>query len=129
MRQFQRTALRASMRMLVRVSLMLAMVLAIVLSIAAPAKAAPDWIAKSNEHSQLVLDLVARYNPEAAANLGVDGYDEGIFDLEEKLYERTRADTENLLAELKKREAAEKQPLVRQDLGILVKAVEDNLRT
>ena len=130
MRQFQRTALRASMRMLVRVPLTPAMVIAIVLSIAAPSVAAvPDWIAKSNEHSQLVLDLLAKYNPEAAANLGVDGYDEGIFDLEEKLYERTRADTENLLAELKKREAAEKEPLVRQDLGILVKAVEDNLRT
>jgi hypothetical protein len=87
------------------------------------------WIEESNRHSQLVLDLLARYNPETAAGLGVDGYDEKIRDLEEGLYERSKNDTEALLAELGKRHLAERHPLVRQDLGILVKAVQDNLRT
>jgi uncharacterized protein (DUF885 family) len=87
------------------------------------------WIAESNKHSQLVLDLLARYNPEAAAGVGVDGYDEMVLDLRDDLYERSKADTEELLAELKRLHRTEKHPLVRQDLGILVKAVQDNLRT
>jgi hypothetical protein len=95
----------------------------------ATAMAQPDWIAASNEHSQLVLGLVAKYNPEAAAGIGVDGYDQAIIDLGERLYERSKADREALLVELNKRRVAEKHPLVRQDLGILVKSVEDNLRT
>ena len=96
---------------------------------AGPASAEADWIAKSNEHSQLVLNLLAKYNPEAAAGLGVDGYDEKIIDLGENLNERSKKDAEALLAELERRHAAEKDSLVRQDLGILIKAVQDNLRT
>ena len=101
----------------------------VLLAFSAAASAQVDWIAASNDHSQLVLKLVAKYNPEAAAGIGVDGYDEAIVDLRENLYERSKADREALLVELKKRRANEKHPLVRQDLGILVKAVEDNLRT
>ena len=88
-----------------------------------------DWIGKSDEHSELVLEVVARFNPEVAAGLGVEGYDEDVVDLGDNLYQRTRAASEKLLAELKKRRQAERHPLVRQDLGILIKAVEDDLRT
>jgi uncharacterized protein (DUF885 family) len=102
---------------------------AILLAFSAAAEAQPDWIAESNRHSQLVLDLLARYNPEAAAGLGVDGYDESIRDLRDGVYERSKADTEELLVELKNRHRAEKHPQVAQDLGILVKAVEDDLRS
>jgi hypothetical protein len=101
----------------------------VLMAVSASAYAGTDWIAESNRHSELVLDLLARYNPESAAGLGVDGYDESIVDLREGLYERSKADTEALLAELKKRHQAEEHPLVRQDLGILLEAVEDNMRT
>ena len=93
------------------------------------ASAEADWIARSNEHSQLVLNLLAKYNPEAAAGLGVDGYDEKIIDLGKNFNERSKKDAEALLAELEKRHEMEKHPLVRQDLAILIKAVQDNLRT
>jgi hypothetical protein len=98
-------------------------------TLAGPAAAEADWIAKSNEHSQLVLNLLARYNPEAAAGLGVDGYDEAIIDLRENLDGRSKKDAEAVLAELQERRQAEQHPLVRQDLEILIKSVEDNLRT
>jgi hypothetical protein len=76
-----------------------------------------------------VLESVAKFNPESAASLGVDGYDEEVIDLGEQLYERQRQDSERLLAELKLKLQAAKDPRVRQDLGILVKAVEDSLHS
>jgi hypothetical protein len=123
MHHFDRTAARATTG--ARICLLAAVLFALLPT----AHSQPTWIAESNRHSQLVLDLLAKYNPEAAAGLGVDGYDEMIMDLGDDLYERSKADREGLLAELKRRHRDEKQPLIRQDLGILVKAVQDNLRT
>jgi hypothetical protein len=91
--------------------------------------AGTKWIEESNEHSELVLESVAKFNPEAAASLGVDGYDEEIIDLGENLYERQKEDSGKLLAELKRRLQTAEDSRVRQDLGILIQAVEDNLRT
>lgn len=83
----------------------------------------------SNQHSDLVLRTLARFSPESAGDLGVDGLDEEIVDLRENLYERSLADSESNLAELKTRLAAAEHPFVRQDLGILIKAIEDNIQT
>lgn len=88
-----------------------------------------DWIEKSDEHARLVLESFAKFNPESAASLGVDGYDEEIVDLRENLYERGMADSRSILAELKERQQSAELPKVRQDLGLLIKAVEDNSRT
>lgn len=87
------------------------------------------WVAESNRHTQLVLDAQARFNPEGAAALGVDGLDEEIFDLKPRLYERTLEVANSVLAELRTRLDAATHPLVRQDIQILIKSVEDFIRT
>ncbi len=96
---------------------------------ATPAMAQNDWVQKSNEHAQIVLEAVARFNPETAGSIGVDGLDEEILDLREDLYERDIADSERVLGELRIRLAEESHPAVRQDLGILIKAVDDGIHT
>ena len=98
--------------------------------IVSPAKAGDeDWVAKSNEHAQVVLEVMAEFSPEGAASMGVEGLDEEITDLSEGIYERGLQASYELLEELKRREAKESNSKVRQDLGILVQTVEDNIRT
>jgi hypothetical protein len=84
-----------------------------------------SWVDRSNEHAQIVLEVLAEFNPENAASLGVEGLDEAIIDYRPGLYERNRSASEAVLAELRKRLAAENNPKVRQDLEILIQAVED----
>ena len=52
-----------------------------------------------------------------------------IVDFRPKLYERSIAASEAVLAELRTREAGETDRRVRQDLAILIKAVEDSIRS
>ncbi len=88
-----------------------------------------DWVEKSNTHAQIVLEAVAKFNPESAAAIGVDGLDEEIRDLKPERYERELAEWEDLLAELKGRLEDETDTRVRQDLGILIKVAQDNIRS
>ena len=99
-------------------------------SVAAPADETDNsWVEESNKNARLVLDLLASFGPEGAASLGVDGLDEEIFDLKAGVYERSRTATSKVLKELHARLEKEQHPLVRQDLQILIKAGEDNLRS
>ncbi len=88
-----------------------------------------SWVAKSNEHAQVVLAAFAELAPEGAGNLGVDGLDENISDLSPGFEDRARETIEGVLAELQSRLEDETDPKVRQDLGILIQAAEDNLET
>lgn len=88
-----------------------------------------DWVAKSNAHAQVVLDVLADFSPEGAGSFGVDGLDEEILDLGPGIYERGLEVSRDLLAKLQKRRAAEDHAKVRQDLDILIGVVEDNIRT
>lgn len=98
--------------------------------VAAPALAQqPDWVEKSNEHAEVVLAAFAELAPEGAGNLGVDGLDEKISDLSPGVDERARKTIAGVLAELERRLESESHPKVRQDLGILIQASQDNLRT
>ena len=90
---------------------------------------APAWVKTSDENAQILLRLLARYQPENAARLGFSGIDDQILDLREGLSERLRADTERALEELKTRRAATQDALVRQDLDILITAAEDAMRS
>jgi len=94
---------------------------------AATAAVNADWVEQSNEHSQVVLEVMSKFSPEGAGSIGVDGLDEQITDLGPGIYERGMQATREVLAELQRREAEETNPKVRQDLGILIKALEDNL--
>ena len=88
-----------------------------------------DWVTRSNANAQVVLELLAEFNPEGAGGLGVDGLDEDVVDLRPNLYERRRGAAEAVLAELQRRKSAETDRKVKQDLGILIKAVEDGMRS
>ena len=99
-----------------------------VLAFSAQAMAA-DWVEKSNEHAQVVLDLFAKLSPEGAGSLGVDGLDEQIADLGPGIHERSQQMSKDLLAELRTRLEKESDSKVRQDLGILIQAVEDSIRS
>jgi len=105
---------------------------ALVMSLsAAPLASASEtgWVEKSNAHAEIVLESIARFAPEGAGSLGVDGLDEKILDLGPGIQDRGIADAERILAELERRLASETDSKVRQDLGILIGAVEDSIRS
>ena len=97
-------------------------------SIAAADTAAPaapagrEWVARSNANAGPLLQLIARYAPESAAALGVDGFDGEILDLEPGIDERFSADAAVVATGYEARLAAEQDPRVRQDLQILADA-------
>jgi hypothetical protein len=97
-----------------------------------PAKGASrpvaDWVKKSNQHAKLMIELMAKLQPEAAARLGVEGYDDQITDLSPGFVERQLKATRAVHAELVRRLTAETDPLVKQDLEILVKAASDTIK-
>ncbi|HEY5641785.1 MAG TPA: DUF885 domain-containing protein [Woeseiaceae bacterium] len=93
------------------------------------AAASDDWVAESNRHAQIVLDVLAKFSPEGAASLGVDGLDAEIMDLRPGQHERVMADMRAVLAELQSRREKETNSKVAQDIDILIKAVEDNLHS
>lgn len=109
---------------------MIKFVLTITILAVAPAVAKDaSWVEKSNEHAQVVLEIFAKFSPEGAGSLGVDGLDEQIMDLGPGIEERSIAASEKVLAELQRRLETETDNKVRQDIGILSKAVEDGIRT
>src|SRR3982751_3669043 len=93
-----------------------------------PAAEPPAWVARSNENTQVLLKIIARFAPEGAGRMGVSGLDEQISDLSSGVNERFRQEMRAGLAELRKREAAETDPLVKQDLSILITAGERNIK-
>lgn len=88
-----------------------------------------SWVEKSNEHAQVVLDLLAKLSPEGAGNLGVDGLDEEIMDLGPGVYERSMENRADVLAELERRLRDETDRRVRQDLEILIQATENGIHS
>ncbi|MCI0404207.1 MAG: DUF885 family protein, partial [Acidobacteria bacterium] len=96
---------------------------------AAPVPKPQAWVEKSNQNTKIVNEVVARFEPEGAGQLGIEGLDEQITDLKPNIVARSRAAAREVLAELKKRHAAERDHLVRQDLDILIQATEDNIRS
>ena len=101
---------------------------ALVMAVGAQA-ADTDWVKESNQNAMLLLQVQAKYAPEFAGRTGVEGLDEKIFDLKPGVYERSRKDTEQALAELQKRQKTATDPNVKQDLDILIAAGEKNLKS
>ncbi len=89
----------------------------------------PAWVAKSNEDAQLLIAIMARYSPEDAASQGVAGLDEQITTASPEQPERFRRDMAVARFELQKRLALEKDPLVRQDLEILLAEADREIRS
>ncbi len=95
--------------------------------VASPGLSDVGWVEKSNAHARIVLEALAQFTPEGAGGLGVDGLDEEIVDLGPNVYERGLAVSEHVLHELRNRLSEESDVKVRQDLGILIKAVGDSI--
>jgi len=94
-------------------------------ALVSPLAAAETWVERSNANAKLLLDLQAKYGPEGAARIGIDGYDEAIRQLPLDLSEQSTRDTEAALVTLRQRLATEQDVNVREDLEILVRAAED----
>ncbi|MCE9573310.1 MAG: DUF885 domain-containing protein [Deltaproteobacteria bacterium] len=92
----------------------------------APAKL--DWIARSNQNAQLLLQVQAQFQPERAAFAGIAGLDEQISDFAPGHDQRLRDATARAQAELEARLAVEKDPLVAQDLEILITAAKRQIQ-
>jgi len=82
----------------------------------------PEWVRRSNEHAQVLLEAMAQVSPESAASLGVESVDEEIGDLKPGYQERNRQIFGEALEELRKRLAAEDDARVRQDLHIMIES-------
>ena len=96
---------------------------------AAPAtRPTPEWIKRSNDHAQVLLNVNARFFPEGAAASGVAGLDDQIIDLKPRFQERRREALREVLTELQKRLAEEKDYAVRQDLEIMIKRAQQDIR-
>lgn len=89
----------------------------------------PAWVQESNRHAQVLLDVMAKYVPENAASFGVEGHDNEVIDLKPRYSERQQADLQAAQAKLEATRAAVTDPLVRQDLDILIKASRDQQQT
>jgi uncharacterized protein (DUF885 family) len=87
----------------------------------------PDWVAESNRHAQVLLEILAKYSPESAASLGVEGFDERIFDLKPGYAERAEADFEAAAQRLEQARAGVTDARVQQDLDILIRAARDQV--
>jgi len=91
---------------------------------------AGDWVARSNQHvSETLFPIIAKYSPEGAAGLGIDGLDEEVFPIGPEVYAESLADFRVAIADLECRLSYETDPKVRQDLQILIQGGHDNIRS
>jgi Bacterial protein of unknown function (DUF885) len=98
----------------------------------APARPAPrplaEWVKKSNQNAKVMVELLAKLQPEAASQFGVEGYDDQISDMSPGFVERQIKAIRVVHTELVHRLAAETDRRVKQDLEILVKAASDSIK-
>src|SRR5512144_2255965 len=75
----------------------LLLVLAALPALAAPV---PDWVRESDAAARPMLEVIARFGPEGAQRIGVDGVDDKTVDLGPGYSERYRAALEAAAKEL-----------------------------
>ncbi|MBE9538480.1 MAG: hypothetical protein IMF06_05315, partial [Proteobacteria bacterium] len=88
-----------------------------------------NWIEKSDVNAMLVLEASAEFSPEGVANQGLDKFDGEIMDLNPDVFQRSQDSDRALLKDMQKRLAKEQHPKIRQDLEILIQALEDGLES
>lgn len=87
----------------------------------------PAWIARSNADAQVLLDVMARFSPEFASQVGVPGYDDKVSDLKPEVDSRTRQALLDAKTKLQGMLAGEKDENIRQDLAIMIKAIDQQV--
>ena len=92
------------------------------LALAMPGAAqdSPAWIERSNAYTQQLLEMEAQFQPEGASQTGLEQYDGLAMDIGPDLSERYIAAARAQLAEFEAAQARESDPLLRQDLQILI---------
>lgn len=91
--------------------------------------AEPAWTQESNRHASVLLQVLAKYQPEYAASLGVEGFDNEVMDLKAGLSERQHADFAAAIEALEQARDQTENPRVLQDLDILIKTARDRQHT
>ena len=81
--------------------------------------AQPEWVKRSNQYTQMLLDIQYKYSPESGSEQGVAKYDTEITDPSRAAEVAQRKELEAALATLKKDEAKEKDKNVREDMEII----------
>jgi len=89
----------------------------------------PAWVTRSNENTKILLDVLAKYAPESAGQIGVAGLDQEITVPSIDLPARARRDTAEARKTFESRLASEKDPLVKQDLEILIQACDQQIHS
>ncbi|MDI9238305.1 DUF885 domain-containing protein [Lysobacter sp. LF1] len=96
---------------------------------AAAPRPSPAWVTQSNEYAQILLKAQAEFAPEQMSFFGVPGYDDRVADLKPDVSARFRAATAKARDQLKAKLATERDPNVRQDLEIMIRAADENIHT
>jgi len=102
---------------------------ALLLATSTLATAEQDWVERSNANAEPLLQVMAKYAPETAAALGVEGFDAEVFDLKPQNDLRFEADAARVASDLESRLAAEPDSRVRQDMQILIDTARDQKAT
>ena len=93
---------------------------ALLLAIPALAAPAPEWVRESDAAAQPMLQVIARFAPEGAQRLGVDGVDDRVLDLGPGFGDRYRAALDEVARGLEAKLPGTREPKVREDIQILV---------
>ncbi len=93
------------------------------------APAAEPWIERSDRNSAIVIEMQGAFYPEFTSELGVDRFDTAALDLGPENAKRYDAAAGRVLELLAAKRKAESDPKVRQDLDILIDAVESKRQT
>jgi Bacterial protein of unknown function (DUF885) len=91
--------------------------------------AQPDWIVESNRQASALLEENAKYVPEQAAAVGVDGHDTEVFDAKPNVVHRQEADLDAIAAGYERALASATDPHIKQDIEILLKSAHDQRTT
>jgi uncharacterized protein (DUF885 family) len=91
--------------------------------------AEPEWITQSNQLTQVLLEIDARYSPESAADLGLEQYDREIVDLKPRYDERQEADFTAAITKLEAARASVTDERGKQDLQILIDGAKQSIGT
>src|SRR5260221_4274988 len=99
--------------------------------IASPAAAADDrsWIERSDRNTAMVFDTLGAFYPEWMSSLGIEKFDTAVMDLKPDRVKRADAALGAAARRLSGLKAKEKDPRVRQDIDIVVEALERQRRT
>ncbi len=112
-----------------KIRIALPLVIVLVASVASASTAQEDgWVAQSDRNAEVLLDVMARFNPEGAAFLGIEGLDEEVLQLPADRDARQIEAIGSAVCELRARFEKESDPRVRLDLEILIDSAEFNIR-